>query len=77
MHSGGKFNSENYQTSGGLHGVGASVVNALSEKFIIEVIREKKIYEQKYSKGIPQTDLTLISETSKKNGGFWSNWHLN
>ena len=43
LHSGGKFNSENYQTSGGLHGVGASVVNALSDKFVIEVIREKNI----------------------------------
>merc|ERR1712023_384176 len=46
LHSGGKFNSENYLTSGGLHGVGASVVNALSEKFVIEVIREKKLYRQ-------------------------------
>jgi len=42
LHSGGKFNSEYYRTSGGLHGVGASVVNALSDRFVIEVIREKK-----------------------------------
>ena len=68
LHSGGKFNSENYQTSGGLHGVGASVVNALSEKFIIEVIREKKLYRQEYSKGVPKTKLSLISTTSKQNG---------
>ena len=68
LHSGGKFNSENYQTSGGLHGVGASVVNALSEKFEIEVIREKNLYRQKYSKGIPITKLTKVSETNKQNG---------
>ena len=68
LHSGGKFNSENYQTSGGLHGVGASVVNALSEKFEIEVIREKNLYRQEYSKGIPVTKLTKVSETNKQNG---------
>ena len=65
LHSGGKFNSENYQTSGGLHGVGASVVNALSDKFVIEVIREKKIYRQEYSKGLPITKLLKVSETTK------------
>ncbi|MDC3063791.1 ATP-binding protein [Alphaproteobacteria bacterium] len=68
LHSGGKFNSENYQTSGGLHGVGASVVNALSEKFVIEVIRENKLYRQEYSKGLPKTKLLKISETTKTNG---------
>ena len=68
LHSGGKFNSENYQTSGGLHGVGASVVNALSDKFFIEVIREKKIYRQEYSKGLPITKLLKVSETTKTNG---------
>ncbi len=68
LHSGGKFNSENYQTSGGLHGVGASVVNALSDKFVIEVIREKKIYRQEYSKGLPITKLLCVSETTKSNG---------
>ncbi len=68
LHSGGKFNSDNYKTTGGLHGVGASVVNALSEKFIVEVIREKKLYRQEYSKGLPKTKLLNVSETSKKNG---------
>ncbi len=68
LHSGGKFNSENYQTSGGLHGVGASVVNALSDKFVVEVIRDKKIYRQEYSKGLPKTKLLEISETYKTNG---------
>ena len=68
LHSGGKFNSENYQTSGGLHGVGASVVNALSEKFLVEVIREKKLYRQEFSKGLPKTKLLEITETTKRNG---------
>ena len=68
LHSGGKFNSESYQTSGGLHGVGASVVNALSEQFEVEVIREKKLYRQEYSKGLPKTKLLKISETNKTNG---------
>ena len=68
LHSGGKFNSENYQTSGGLHGVGASVVNALSEKFEVEVIRERKLYRQEYSKGLPKTKLLKVSETTKKSG---------
>ena len=68
LHSGGKFNSDNYQTSGGLHGVGASVVNALSEKFVVEVIREKKLYRQEYSKGLSKTTLSKISETNKTNG---------
>ncbi len=68
LHSGGKFNSDNYQTSGGLHGVGASVVNALSENFVIEVIREKILYRQEYSKGLPRTKLLQVSETTKTNG---------
>ena len=68
LHSGGKFNTENYQTSGGLHGVGASVVNALSYKFIVEVIREKKLYRQEYSKGLSKTKLTKVAETNKANG---------
>ena len=68
LHSGGKFNSDNYQTSGGLHGVGASVVNALSEKFVVEVIREKELYRQEYSKGLSKTKLSKISKINKTNG---------
>ncbi len=68
LHSGGKFDSDNYQTSGGLHGVGASVVNALSEKFVVEVIREKELYRQEYSKGLSKTKLSKISDINKTNG---------
>ena len=48
LHSGGKFNNKNYTTSGGLHGVGVSVVNALSSELIVEVSRNNKVYKQKY-----------------------------
>ena len=51
LHSGGKFNSDAYATSGGLHGVGISVVNALSESLTVEVARDKQLFEQKYSRG--------------------------
>ena len=68
LHSGGKFNKDSYQTSGGLHGVGASVVNALSEKLTVEVIREKKIFKQEFEKGVPKSKLLFLGNTSKKNG---------
>ena len=51
LHAGGKFNGKAYQTSGGLHGVGSSVVNALSDPLIVEVARQKTLYRQTYSKG--------------------------
>lgn len=57
LHSGGKFNGNAYQTSGGLHGVGSSVVNALSEELIVEVARNKILYKQSYQRGIPITPL--------------------
>ena len=57
LHSGGKFSNKNYETSGGLHGVGISVVNALSEKLTVEVARDKQLYTQSYSKGEPQGKL--------------------
>lgn len=57
LHSGGKFSSNAYQTAGGLHGVGISVVNALSEDLKVIVYRNKKQYLQNFSKGIPQTKL--------------------
>ena len=68
LHSGGKFSDENYKTSGGLHGVGLSVVNALSINFLIEVIKNKKLYRQKYSKGLPKGELEFVSEINKTSG---------
>jgi topoisomerase-4 subunit B len=69
LHSGGKFSNKVYATSGGLHGVGISVVNALSEKFIIDVKRDGKAYQQTYSKGAPQTELIEVGEAKKKEHG--------
>lgn len=66
LHSGGKFSNKVYQTSGGLHGVGSSVVNALSEFMNVEVFRDGNIYSQKYSRGIPQTKLEIIGKTKAR-----------
>jgi topoisomerase-4 subunit B len=68
LHSGGKFNGDAYQTSGGLHGVGSSVVNALSEKLIVDVYRDKKHYQQTYAQGKPLTKLNLLGEIGNKQG---------
>jgi len=67
LHAGGKFDSDSYKVSGGLHGVGASVVNALSSWFLVRVFRNNKIYSQKFERGIPATD--LIEEGESKNTG--------
>ena len=68
LHSGGKFDGKAYKTSGGLHGVGSSVVNALSEKLIVEVARDKKLWKQKYSKGKPTTPVEKISDVNNRRG---------
>ena len=68
LHSGGKFTNKNYTTSGGLHGVGASVVNALSSFMKVEVIRDGYLYVQEFSRGLPTTPLTKKDKIKKNNG---------
>ncbi|MFS8650796.1 MAG: DNA topoisomerase (ATP-hydrolyzing) subunit B [Caldibacillus sp.] len=73
LHAGGKFGGGGYKVSGGLHGVGAAVVNALSEKFEVFVHRNGHIYYQQYAKGKPVTDVEIIGETDRTGttSRFW------
>lgn len=68
LHSGGKFSDKAYQTSGGLHGVGISVVNALSDELQVEVVRENTLYRQTYSRGLPTSKLQNLGATKNKRG---------
>ncbi len=68
LHAGGKFNNSAYKVSGGLHGVGVSVVNALSEWLIVKVKRDNKEYMQRFEKGIPVTDLKVIGGETNTTG---------
>src|SRR5690349_6833712 len=69
LHAGGKFGGEGYKVSGGLHGVGVSVVNALSEWLTVEVKRDGKVYRQEFERGNPTTDITKVGETTKRDTG--------
>ena len=68
LHAGGKFSGKAYQTSGGLHGVGASVVNALSSSMVVQVARNKELYEQRFSRGIALGNLEKIGNASNRRG---------
>ena len=65
LHAGGKFGGSGYTISGGLHGVGLSVVNALSEWLVVEVSQNGHVYRQEYSRGKPQTELKIVGDTDK------------
>lgn len=68
LHAGGKFSGKAYATSGGLHGVGASVVNALSSELHVEIAREKKLYSQSFARGLPQGKLAESGSAPNRRG---------
>ena len=68
LHAGGKFDGKAYETSGGLHGVGVSVVNALSDALEVEVARNRKLYRQRFSRGIPQGGLEELGDVHNRRG---------
>src|SRR5204862_5062834 len=68
LHSGGKFEGKAYSTSGGLHGVGVSVVNALSSQTIVEVARDRILYRQSFSRGVATSPLETVGPTPNRRG---------
>ncbi|HEU4448738.1 MAG TPA: DNA topoisomerase (ATP-hydrolyzing) subunit B [Gaiellaceae bacterium] len=69
LHAGGKFGGEGYKVSGGLHGVGISVVNALSEWLVAEVRRDGKVYRQEFARGVPTTEMEVVGSAGKGETG--------
>ncbi|MCH2167930.1 MAG: DNA topoisomerase IV subunit B [Oceanicola sp.] len=68
LHAGGKFSGKAYQTSGGLHGVGASVVNALSDSMVVQVARDKRLFEQSFSRGLPLGPVAEVGAAPNRRG---------
>src|ERR1044072_5076884 len=68
LHSGGKFSNKAYATSGGLHGVGVSVVNALSSETVVEIARNREVFRQTFARGEPSSKLERIGETPNRRG---------
>ncbi|MFP4273665.1 MAG: DNA topoisomerase IV subunit B [Paracoccaceae bacterium] len=68
LHAGGKFSGEAYQTSGGLHGVGASVVNALSDSMVVQVARNRELWEQRFSRGVPLGPVEKVGQAPNRRG---------
>ena len=68
LHAGGKFSGDAYETSGGLHGVGASVVNALSDSMVVQVARNKELYEQRFSRGVPLGPVVKVGQAPNRRG---------
>ncbi len=68
LHAGGKFSGDAYETSGGLHGVGASVVNALSDSLVVQVARNKELFEQRFSRGVPLGPVAKLGSAPNRRG---------